>query len=40
MTSEFSNATDKIDEIRRELAEKSIQLEEERQRYKRNVAKK
>jgi len=39
MTSEFSNATEKVDDIRKDLAEKSIQLEEERQRFKRNVAK-
>jgi len=30
MTSNLSNATEKIEDIRRELSEKSIQLEEER----------
>jgi len=39
MTSDLSHATEKIEDIRKELAEKSIQLEEERQRFKRNVAK-
>jgi len=39
MTSGFSNATERIEDIRKDLAEKSIALEEERQRFTRNVAK-
>ena len=39
MTSGFSNATEKIEEIRKDLADKSIALEEERLRFTRNVAK-
>lgn len=36
----FSVKTEDIDEIRRQLAQTSIELEENRERYKRSVAKK
>jgi hypothetical protein len=38
--SNFSIKTEDIDEIRRQLAQTSIELEENRERYKRTVAKK
>ena len=38
--SNFSVKTENIDEIRRQLAQTSIELEENRERYKRTVAKK
>lgn len=38
--SNFSVKTEDIDEIRRQLAQTSIELEENRERYKRTVAKK
>lgn len=40
MTSNFSIKTDNIEEMRKQLAETSIQLEENRERFKRSVAKK
>ena len=38
-TSNFSNNTENIEEVRRKLAETSIELEEQKERYKRSVAK-
>lgn len=38
MTSNFSVKTENIEEMRRQLAETSIQLEENRERYKRSAA--
>jgi|TARA_B110001450_G_C17186106_1_gene305424 hypothetical protein len=39
MTSGFSMGTENMEELRRLLGETSIQLEEQRERYKRSVAK-
>ena len=38
MTSNFSIKTENIEEMRRQLAETSIQLEENRERFKKSVA--
>jgi hypothetical protein len=38
--SNFSVKTEDVEEIRRQLAQTSIELEENRERYKRTVAKK
>jgi|TARA_B110000285_G_C14776551_1_gene446497 hypothetical protein len=39
MTSGFSMGTENMEELRRQLGETSILLEEQRERYKRSVAK-
>jgi hypothetical protein len=40
MASNFTIKTENIEEIRRQLAQTSIDLEENRERFKRSVAKK
>ena len=40
MTSNFSGGTENIEEIRKKLAETSIELEEHKEKYKRVAAKK